>query len=271
MGEKMQENEERSLVSLIVKSRRILIFSGAGISTTSGIPDYRGPKGVWKKTNPVYYNEFMNSSDARLRYWEQKSESWDVLKRAKPTMVHAAIVDLERAEKLHMVVTQNIDSLHRLAGNSEERLVELHGSMGWVECQSCHRRFEPDPLYSNFRRTHHVPMCDCGGYLKPATISFGQNLKEEDLARAFRSAEGADLVIALGSTLSVTPASLVPLRAAERGIPYVIINRGKTDHDELPVVLLRLEGDVESIFPPAVEKALSINITGERHARNSYS
>jgi NAD-dependent deacetylase len=244
------------LIEYIKKSNEILIFTGAGVSTRSGIADFRGPQGIWKKRTPVFYDEFMSSEEARVEYWNYKLESWDSFKNAVPNEVHISIVDLERAGKLLMVVTQNTDGLHSLAGLSEKRLVEVHGSMRFVECQKCHKLSPPDSHFTYFKKENKAPVCECGGYLKPATISFGQNLKEEDLNLSFSAALNADLVIALGTTLSVTPASLVPLKAAELGIPYVIINRGATDHDSMRFVRLRIDGDVADIFPYAVRSAL---------------
>jgi len=194
----------------------------------------------------------MTDPEARNRYWQQKLESWAIIKNAEPNPVHRAIKKLEEHEKLLMVVTQNIDGLHRKAGTTDDLIVELHGTMSWIECQSCGKRYDPDPCYKQFSETKKAPLCSCGGYLKPATISFGQNLIEKDLSRAFEAAKRSDLVISLGSTLSVIPAASIPLAAAERGSPYVIINMGPTDHDDHPAVSLRLEGDVEEIFPTAV-------------------
>jgi NAD-dependent deacetylase len=136
-------------------------------------------------------------------------------------------------------------------------LVELHGTNLLVECQTCRRRDDPEPHFESFRATRRVPLCQCGGYLKPATISFGQSLDPRVLARAEKAASKADLVVALGSTLSVYPAASFPLFAAQHGAPYVIINRGPTDHDGDPAVSLRIEGDVAELFPPAVEAALA--------------
>ena len=135
-------------------------------------------------------------------------------------------------------------------------LVELHGTNRWIECLSCGQRIEPDPHFERFRKTKRAPLCHCGGYLKAATISFGQNLNSSELERAADAANRADLVVALGSTLSVYPAAGFPLMAAERGAPYVVINRGETDHDQHPSLTLRLEGDVSEIFPKAVEEIL---------------
>jgi len=245
-----------ALVQLIRDAERILVFTGAGISTGSGIRDFRGPQGVWKTREPVYFDDFLSSEPARIEYWDQKLEAWPSSRDARPNAAHEATVALERADKLLMILTQNIDGLHSRAGTSAERLVEIHGTGGEVECLSCHRRSEPGPHMESFAETRKPPTCACGGFLKPATISFGQSLRTEDLRRAARAAETCDLVIALGSTLSVHPAASFPLAATERGAPYVVINRGATDHDAHPAVRLRLEGDVVEIFPPAVDAAL---------------
>ena len=242
------------LVSYLQHTRRALIFTGAGISTASGIPDFRGPGGVWTKRTPVYYDDFMNSEAARIEHWDYKLEAWPAFRAAKPNRIHQAIVELEQAGKVVAVVTQNIDGLHALAGS--QNLIELHGTNALVECQSCLWRGDPEPHYEFFRLHRKPPRCRCGGLLKPATISFGQNLDPQVLAQASDAARKADLVVALGSTLSVYPAASFPLLAAEHGAPYIVINRGPTDHDDQPLVSLRLDGDLVEIFPPAVEEAL---------------
>lgn len=235
----------------------MLVFVGAGISTASGIPDFRGPGGLWTRRRPVYYDDFMSSDAARVEYWDQKLEAWESYKDAQPNAVHHAIVALERAGKVLAVVTQNIDGLHRRAGTSPELLVELHGTDLLVECQTCHDTSEPLPHLTAFRTTQRPPRCACGGFFKPATISFGQTLRPADMDRAVSAAEGADLVLALGSTLSVYPAASIPLMAASRGTPYVIVNRGESEHDHYPSVTLRLDGDLMDIVPPAVDAALA--------------
>jgi NAD-dependent deacetylase len=238
-------------------SRRIMIFTGAGISTSSGIPDFRGPQGVWTRRQPVYFNDFLASEAARIEHWDYKLEGWDGFRNARPNAVHHAIVALENAGKVLAVVTQNIDGLHALAGTRPDRLVELHGTNLLVECVSCKSRSDPESHFEFFRTNRKPPRCDCGGFLKPATISFGQSLDPQVLERAQAAAMQADLVVALGSTLSVYPAASFPLMAAQRGAPYIIINRGATDHDHESSVSLRIEGDVADIFPAAVEAALA--------------
>ena len=245
------------LIELLRASRQMLLFTGAGISTNSGIPDFRGPEGVWKRRQPVYYHDFLRSEAARIEHWQYKLEGWPAFRDARPNATHEAIARLERAGKVRAVVTQNIDALHARAGTLPEHLIELHGTNGFVECQTCGTKCDPEVHFATFQQTQRPPVCDCGGFLKPATISFGQNLRNEDLERAEAAAREADLVVALGSTLSVYPAANIPLLAAAKGAPYVVINRGATEHDGLPAVTLRLEGDVDAIFPPAVTAALT--------------
>ncbi len=237
-------------------AHKVLLFTGAGISTGSGIPDFRGPQGVWKRRQPVYYHDFMRSEAARIEHWDYKAEGWEGFRDARPNATHETIAHLERAGKVEAVVTQNIDGLHAKAGTSAERLIELHGTNSFIECQTCGKRSDPEPHFQYFRQTRKPPVCECGGFLKPATISFGQNLRNEDIERAEQAAKQADLAVALGSTLSVYPAANIPLIAAARGVPYIVINRGETEHDGMREVTLRLEGDVLEIFPPAVTAAL---------------
>lgn len=243
------------LVEYLRDASRILIFTGAGISTGSGIPDYRGPQGVWKRRQPVYYQDFMASAEKRLEYWDFALEGWEGYRDAKPNAIHHACVKLERAGKIEMVVTQNIDGLHFKAGTSAEKLVEIHGTNLEVECQSCHKRDHPQPHFEYFKKEQQAPVCECGGLIKPATISFGQSLRPEDLHESSLAANRADLAVSLGSTLSVYPAAAVPLAAVQRGVPYIVINRGDTEHDGHPGLSLRLEGDALDLFPPAVDAA----------------
>ena len=245
-----------SLTEWIREANRILIFTGAGISTPSGIPAFRGAGGIWTTRQPVYYQDFMAKESARIEYWQYKLELWEEHGDAKPNIIHESIVKLEQVTKVEMVVTQNVDGLHLASGTSRDLLVEVHGNGTLVECQSCGFEEPAQPSFEKFKNDDVCPTCDCGGHLKPATISFGQNLREDDLKRAFAAAESCDLVVALGSTLSVSPANAIPLRAAQAGTPYIIINRDETDHDGLPQVTLRLSGNVEDLFPVAVNEAL---------------
>jgi NAD-dependent deacetylase len=248
----MQGEQIKQLVGLLRPAKRILFFTGAGVSTGSGIPDFRGPNGVWKKRQPVYYDDFMRSEKSRVEHWDFKLEGWEGFRDAQPNAVHRAIVEIEKAGRLEMLVTQNVDGLHAKAGNSPEKIIELHGTNLWIECQACGERTDPQAHYDFFKRTRKPPTCHCGGYLKPATISFGQNLHEGDIERASQAAWRCDLVIALGSSLSVYPAASVPMVAARNGVPYVIINQGPTEHDDAREVSLRIEGNVADYLPQAV-------------------
>jgi NAD-dependent deacetylase len=238
------------LAEFVRASHCVLVFTGAGISTGSGIPDYRGPQGVWKTKQPVSFDEFMRSEDARIRHWQMKLESHEMFKNAKPNAAHLAIAELERLGFLDTLVTQNIDGLHIDAGSSPHRTIEIHGTSRKVECMRCHTLTEPEPWMEAFRASGRPPICDCGGHLKSATISFGQAMPEEKLARAFDAAEHSDLVIAVGTTLEVQPAASIPLVALRQGARYAIINRGPTGQDEIATI--RIEGDAVEVLPAVV-------------------
>jgi NAD-dependent deacetylase len=245
---------DRRLVDLIRRSEHLLIFTGAGISTGSGIPDFRGPQGIWKKRKPVYFDDFLASEDKRVEYWEGKLEGWDAFRHAAPNACHLAIAKLVQSGKALAVVTQNIDGLHVKAGVAEDRVVELHGTNAATVCLSCSLRADPAPAIESFRARRAAPRCECGGLLKFATISFGQPLEPATLARASDVTDAADAVLALGSTLSVHPAAAFPLMAAERGVPYGIVNQGETEQDGRAT--FKIDGDVVAIVPEAVDAAL---------------
>lgn len=239
-----------SFAELLGKSRRSLIFTGAGISTGSGIPDFRGPQGVWTKRQPVYYQDFLASEEARTQHWDYKLEGFDAFKNARPNAAHSALAELERMGKVGVLVTQNIDGLHQDSGIPVEKIIELHGTNRFVECLACGKRSEPGPAFEEFRRTRRCPRCACGGLLKTATVSFGQPMPAALMVRALEEASGCDLIVSIGSTLAVEPAASVPALARSRGAPYVIVNRGATAHDAMAT--LRLEGDAADILCQAV-------------------
>jgi NAD-dependent deacetylase len=239
------------LRELVRGANRILAFTGAGLSTGSGIPDFRGPKGVWQTRNPVYFQEFIADEASRRDYWELKLEGWPTFRDARPNAGHAALVELERRGVLELVVTQNVDGLHQAAGQSRERLIELHGTNSEVECVECRTREDPERCMREFEATREPPRCvACGALMKPAVVMFGQALDVTGLGAAMRAAERADLILALGSSLVVTPAADVPLCGARRGTPYVIVNRGETPHDR--VATLRIDDDVVRVLTEAV-------------------
>ncbi len=234
----------------LARAARVLVFTGAGISTGSGIPDFRGPGGLWTRRKPVYFQDFITSEEARAEHWDYKLESWDLFQNARPNAAHRALVELARLGRVDLVVTQNVDGLHQDAGSDPERVVEIHGTNRWIVCLSCGARSRPEPWMEKFRRTRVAPRCDCGGFLKSATIAFGQAMPEREVERAFEGAALAGAAISIGSTLEVQPAASVPLAVRRRGLPYVIVNRGPTAHDEIASV--RLEGDCVAILPELV-------------------
>jgi len=243
------------LSKLIADADAILIVTGAGVSTETGIPDFRGPQGVWNTQRPVMYQDFLASEEDRVTYWNQKVLAAETIEVAKPGAVHNACVELEEAGKLEAIVTQNIDGLHTIAGSKS--VVEVHGTGREAVCLTCEVRSPIVPHLEAFTDTGVPPRCHCGGLLKPATISFGQQLDSRTVFRATQAAEACDLVIAMGTTLSVYPAAEIPLHAARRGVPYVIINQGDTEHDGSPLVTLRIEAPVGPTFSQAVTQALT--------------
>ncbi len=237
---------------LVEKATKILCFTGAGVSTNTNIPDYRGPQGIYRTRSPTYFSDFVASEDARIEYWTFKLEGHALFRDARPTPTHLAIVTLERLGRLEAVVTQNIDGLHRAAGSSAERLVELHGTNTEGECIGCGNREPITACFERFEASGEPPRCrQCGELMKPAVVMFGQALDPATLRRANAAAERADLVLSLGSSLTVTPAANVPIVALRRRVPYVVVNRGATPHDELAT--LKLDMDVDEVLPPAVE------------------
>ena len=214
----------------LLQARRAVVFTGAGISTESGIPDFRSPGGVWAKYKPVYYDEFLSSAEARQEYWRQKSEAADDFQRAKPNAGHLAIARWEQAGRVAGVITQNIDGLHQLAGS---RVVhELHGTAREVECVDCQARFEPLASLAEYRASQTPPPCPtCGGRLKSATVLFGQSMPAEAMRASAELAESCDLFLAIGSSLVVYPAAGLPEIASRSGAKLVIINRDPTEQD----------------------------------------
>jgi NAD-dependent deacetylase len=213
-------------------------FTGAGISTESGIPDFRSPNGIWSKVSPVYFDDFLRSPTARHEYWRQKSVTHVEFSGASPNDGHRAIAEWETAGVLRGVITQNIDGLHQEAGS--RRVLELHGTAREIGCLTCGVRFPADPWVQQFLELQTVPDCpDCGGLLKHATISFGQALDESVLQEAMRLSRDSDLFLAVGSSLVVHPAAGLPALAKDNGARLVIINRDPTPLDGLADLVIR--------------------------------
>ncbi|HSV06884.1 MAG TPA: Sir2 family NAD-dependent protein deacetylase, partial [Candidatus Binatus sp.] len=180
-------------------ARRAVVLTGAGLSTASGIPDFRSPGGRWERYQPVPLPDFLASAAARERYWRYKGETWQVISAARPNAAHEALAVLGRADRIHLLVTQNVDGLHERSAFPPERLVNIHGTDSEVECMACHRRAPRAVAQDAWEQGIAVPCCACGGPWKPATISFGQQLVAADLERALQAAGSCDLFVALGT------------------------------------------------------------------------
>ncbi len=231
-----------TIAEWIVEARSIVVLTGAGISTESGIPDFRGPQGVWtknpdaEKTATLRY--YVSDPAVRRQAWRNRvdSEMW----RAEPNAGHRALADLEQVAALHTLVTQNVDGLHQAAGSSPERIVEIHGTVHDAKCLECGWRGPMGPVLDRVRAGEEDPPCEvCGGMLKSATISFGENLVPEDLMRAQTAAEGADLFLAAGTSLGVYPAAALPEIALASGARLVVLNGEPTPFDDLAGVVSR--------------------------------
>ncbi|HET7340427.1 MAG TPA: Sir2 family NAD-dependent protein deacetylase [Methylomirabilota bacterium] len=244
------EHAVASARQLIDHAQRITVLTGAGISTDSGIPDFRGPQGLWTR-NPeaekqATIQHYVADPEVRKRSWRSRLDSpWLT---AQPNAGHAALVDLERRGKLLALITQNVDGLHVKAGTSPERVIEIHGTTREVVCLDCGERAPMERALARVRAGEEDPPCrTCGGILKAATISFGQALVPDDLRRAERAARDCDLMLAIGTKLSVYPiAGVVPV-AREAGAPVVILNSQPTEMDDLAAVVLR--GSISEILP----------------------
>lgn len=230
-------------MEMIQEADKILVFTGAGLSTESGIPDFRSPGGIWEKYDPsdFYFQKIVSDTKAREKYWKMSSEFYDTMKKAKPNTAHLAIKTLEDAGKLSAIVTQNIDHLHHKAGNHPEIIIEIHGTAFSVSCLNCRKMYDRDEIENRLKSGIRTPSCDdCGGILKPDTVSFGQSMPEDKMARSFREAETCDLCMVLGSSLVVQPAASVPEHAARSGAPLLIINRDPTPLDGVADLVINM-------------------------------
>lgn len=226
--------ELQEFASRLNKPCAIVFFTGAGISTESGVPDFRSPGGVWTKYQPVLFQDFMASEAARVQHWQLKKATYELFKTVKPNLGHSAICDFERRGQLLGLITQNIDGLHKIAGTSDEKLVELHGTDRKVTCLKCGKVFQPADVYEAWNERLPTPKCDsCGGYLKSANVSFGQSMPVEAMRRAQAWSEAAEIFIVVGSSLQVQPAASFPVIAKRSGALLAIVNRDPTPLDDL--------------------------------------
>lgn len=227
-------------VKLIDQSSRVVGFTGAGISTESGIPDFRSPNGVWANNRIIEYGEFINSRAGRIESWRQKVQMWPEMRDAQPNAGHRAFVELESQGKLRAMITQNIDGLHQRAGNTN--VIELHGTTVECECLTCGARISMDEAVARVEAGDLAPECDgCGGLLKPATISFGQPMPALAMKLAVEACQDCDAFLAVGSSLVVYPAATLPELAKESGAALIIINRTPTPLDDIADLVINEE------------------------------
>jgi NAD-dependent deacetylase len=249
------------IAKLIAEAKRIVVFVGAGLSTESGIPDFRSPGGVWDKYDPedFYFQNFLSNEASREKYWQMATEMYECMRDAKPNQAHLAVAELERLGKLDRLITQNIDGLHFKAGNSPEKVLELHGTAMYVTCLSCNKRYDRDAIQLRIKKGEKAPHCDeCSGLLKPATISFGQSMPEWETREAYERSATCDLFVVIGSSLVVQPAAYMPVVAHKGGAKLVIINRDETACDDIADIIIRDQaGPVMSAVLEGVRKALS--------------
>lgn len=214
--------------------RSAVVFTGAGVSTESGIPDYRSPGGIWTKYRPVDFNDFLASEDMRREFWRRKFATHGTLQQARPSRGHRAIAELVRRGTVATVITQNVDGLHEASGVPVERLVEIHGNTTYARCLDCGARHELEPIRRAFEADETLPHCHgCGGVVKTATISFGQSMPEAEMRRAEEATLACDLFLAVGSSLTVYPAAGFPALAKRNGARLAIVNREPTELDQI--------------------------------------
>ena len=242
------------MAHLIVESKRIVVFTGAGVSTESGIPDFRSPGGIWSKYDPeeFTYQRFLSSPEARKTHWKMLSEG-GLTTEAETNPAHYAIAELDRTGKLDCVITQNVDNLHQKAGVPGNKVFELHGNMQRAVCLSCHQRFPMKEVLRRVKEGTEIPDCpNCHGILKPDAVFFGEQLPQRTLMEATRRSQNCDLLIVIGSTLVVYPAAYIPTYAREAGAKLAIINLTPTPLDHYATIVIH--GKAGEIMGKVIEK-----------------
>jgi NAD-dependent deacetylase len=249
----VKDENIRKIAAKIAAGGKNIVFTGAGISTESGIPDYRSQGGIWDKFRPVYFDEFMSSIDSRIEYWQRWVDLYDDLVLAQPNAGHTALADLFRMSRIEKVITQNIDGLHQASGIPESDVIELHGNTCRIRCMSCGRTSTKEAAYERILGGDTAPECECGGYLKPDTVSFGQSMPMDKVNLAVELSQRSDFFMVVGSTLVVQPAAHMPIYAKQNGAFLAIINLSKTPCDAMCDVLIQekagavLEAVVEEV------------------------
>jgi NAD-dependent deacetylase len=242
------------LRELIGSAKRIVAFTGAGISTESGIPDFRSPGGIWTRYKPIYFDDFMASDEMRRESWRRKFATDETMLKAEPNAGHRALAKLVEQGRMSAIITQNVDGLHQRSGVPDSKVIELHGNATYASCLDCGHRHELDPIRRAFLGSGKLPLCaKCDGIVKTATISFGQAMPEIPMARAQDETMGCDLFIVLGSSLVVYPAAGFPRIAKRKGAKLVILNRDPTDQDDDADVVVHAE------IGPTMSRAIGVN------------
>src|SRR5262245_64855 len=244
------EHATAELAELIAAARSVVPFTGAGISTECGIPDFRSPGGLWTKHAPIPFDQFLGSQEARDETWRRRFAMDETLSKAKPGRGHRALASLYHSGKLPGIITQNIDNLHQASGIPHAKVCELHGKPGYAACLDCGKRYELKWVKDSFDQSGRAPECvECDGYIKTATIAFGQSMPPAAMQHAEELAMSADLLLAIGSSLVVWPAAGFPLMAKRNGATLVILNREPTDFDDIADLVIHHDiGDVLSRF-----------------------
>jgi len=239
----MDTKATKAAARLIHDAKKIVVFTGAGISTESGIPDFRSPGGIWSQFNQddLTYQKFRSHEKYRKLYWEYDRARYPAMKAASPNIAHRAVVEIEKSGRLLALITQNIDGLHLDAGSARDKVYELHGTVREVTCLDCHTGWPREEITDRMDRDGvQVPYCPhCGGPLKCATIAFGQSMPAEVLEQSFDHARNCDLFVTVGSSLVVQPAAMLPIEAKHRGRPLILVNLSETPYDQLMDVIIR--------------------------------
>ena len=247
-------NEVEQLRQMIGTARRIVAFTGAGISTESGIPDFRSPGGIWTRYKPIYFDDFMASDEMRRESWRRKFATDETMLNAEPNAGHRALAKLVEQGRMTAVITQNVDGLHQRSGVPDAKVIELHGNATYASCLDCGHRHELAPIRTAFLEKGELPLCEkCEGIVKTATISFGQAMPEIPMIRAQEETLACDLLIVLGSSLVVYPAAGFPRMAKRNGARFVILNRDPTDQDDDADLVIHNE------IGPTLSKAIGVN------------
>lgn len=246
--------EVTQLKTLLENTQRAVVFTGAGISTESGIPDFRSPGGIWSKHKPIEFSDFVRSEEARRESWRLKFNFDRDIQQAEPNRGHRAVAHLVANKIVNTVITQNVDGLHQRSGVPDDQIIELHGNATYAHCLDCGQRYDLLLIKANFQRDESLPVCDhCDGLVKSATISFGQAMPQDAMLKAQAASIDCDLFLVIGSSLVVHPAAGFPVIAQRHGARLVIINRDNTDLDELADLVINDE------IGPVLGEATGVN------------